>query len=199
MIAGLSGVIKIRGTDRVIVDVHGVYYECMASLNTLDHIGEPGDQVELVAYTHVREDALKLYGFADYHEKRIFLELISVSGIGPKLALNILSGIPAEEFGRAVVSSDIARLTSLPGVGKRTAERIVVELKERLGKILDLVPEDVRAAVRFVAEDELISALANLGYKSKIIEKVIIKIAKKFPPDTRVEDLIRAALREMQK
>lgn len=198
MIAGLKGKIHTRGADEVIIDVGGVYYSCIVSLSTLSAVGEVGDEVELIVHTHVREDALQLFGFSTMDEKRIFLALVSVSGIGPKLAQNILSGLPVDELGRAVVNGDVVRLTKIPGVGKKTAERIVLELKEKLIKVLALTPEDRVAATGFVVGDELVSALANLGYKPKQVDKIVARLEASQPADARLEDLIRAGLRELQ-
>lgn len=198
MIAGLKGKIHEKEIDHLVLDVNGVYYECLASLPTLGAIGEIGDTVELVIYTHVREDALQLFAFLNKREKKLFLSLVSVSGIGPKLGLNILSGLPAEELGKAVVDGNVARLVKIPGVGKKTAERIVLELKEKLSKLLALEPEDVKMEESFTVEDELSSALTNLGYKPKQVNQVIKKLSNRFDKNTRLEELIRAALVEIQ-
>lgn len=198
MIAGLRGIVHSKGTDQVVIDVNGVRYACMVSLTTLGKIGEPGEKVELVVHTHVREDALQLFGFSSERERRVFLALISVSGIGPKLAQNMLSGASADELGRAVVSADLHHLTAIPGIGKKTAERIVLELRERLMKILALTPDEAKPAARFDVEDELVSALLNLGYKEKHVWKTVEKLANRYTPDAGVEELIRSALREMR-
>jgi len=198
MIAGLKGIIHEKQVDHLVIDVSGVRYECLAALSTLGAVGEVGEDVELVIHTHVREDAFQLYGFLNSKEKKLFLSLVSVSGIGPKLGLNILSGLPAEELGRAVVDGNVARLVKIPGVGKKTAERIVLELKEKLSKLLALDPEAIKAEENFDTEDELSSALTNLGYKPKQVSLVIKKLSARFDKNTSLEKLIRAALVEMQ-
>jgi Holliday junction DNA helicase RuvA len=134
VIAYLSGALLEKHLQRLIVDVNGVGYDVLVPLSTMYAIGEPGSPVALRIYTHVREDALQLFGFATPLEQALFERLISVSGIGPKLALAVLSGIEPADLSRAIRSSDIARLTRIPGVGKKTAERLVVELKDRLPK-----------------------------------------------------------------
>ncbi len=166
VIAYLSGVLLEKHLQRLIVDVNGVGYDVLVPLSTMYVIGEPGSKVALRIYTHVREDALQLFGFATPLEQALFERLISVSGIGPKLALAVLSGIEPAELSRAIRSSDIARLTRIPGVGKKTAERLVVELKDRLPKADTVEPvpggadgDDVR--------DDLLSALENLGYHAQ--------------------------------
>jgi len=198
MIAGLKGIIHEKQVDHLVIDVSGVRYECLVALSTLGALGEVGEEVELVIHTHVREDAFQLYGFLNSKEKKLFLSLVSVSGIGPKLGLNILSGLPAEELGRAVVDGNVARLVKIPGVGKKTAERIVLELKEKLSKLLALDPEAIKAEENFDTEDELSSALTNLGYKPKQVSLVIKKLSARFDKNTSLEKLIRAALVEMQ-
>ncbi|RJO70308.1 MAG: Holliday junction branch migration protein RuvA, partial [Myxococcales bacterium] len=122
-----------------------------------------------------------------------------VSGIGPKLALAMLSGLPARALAQAVVNSDLPRLISIPGVGRKTAERVLVDLREPLAKLLALAPEPIGEGGGLAAGDELLSALVNLGYKERIVRRVIEKLAKRFPPETPLEELIRAALHEMQK
>jgi Holliday junction DNA helicase RuvA len=198
MIAGLCGTVVAREPDRVLIDVSGVRYECFVSLSTLGDIGEEGERVELITYLHVREDALVLYGFSTMREKRLFKALIGVSGIGPKLASTILSGLPVEDLGQAVVSGNLARITSIPGVGKKMGERMILELAEPLKKLMNFDVIDAPKPSGLAKEAELISALINLGYKEKVVRKLVDRLAETFSPDARFEDLIRAALREMQ-
>jgi len=132
MIARLSGTLLDKAADTVIVDVGGVGYLVHLSLQSMTRLPAEGARVDLRTYTHVREDALQLYGFAGDDEERLFHLLIGVSGVGPRLALNVLSGMPAAELAEAIVESEIPRLTRIAGVGKKTAERLVVELKDKL-------------------------------------------------------------------
>jgi len=192
VIAHLTGTLHEKQLQRVIVDVGGVGYDVLVPLSTMYTLGDPGSGVVLRIHTHVREDALQLYGFATALEQVLFERLISVSGIGPKLALSVLSGIEPAELTRAIRSSDLARLTRIPGVGKKTAERLVVELKDRLpgGDIVPTAPlkpgDDVR--------DDLLSALTNLGYQRAGIEKTVDKVLAS-AEDRSFEPLLRATLK----
>ena len=175
MIAHLSGVLRDKQLQRLIVDVGGVGYDVVVPLSTMYAIGDTGATVNLRIHTHVREDALQLFGFSTALEQTLFERLISVSGIGPKVALAILSGIEPAELTRAIRSSDVARLTRIPGVGKKTAERVVLELKDRLPQPTAAEPaaapgpdDDVRA--------DLLSALVNLGYHRANVEKTVDKV-----------------------
>jgi Holliday junction DNA helicase RuvA len=175
VIAHLSGTILAKQVQRLIVDVGGVGYDVVVPLSTMYAIGDTGAAVNLRIHTHVREDALQLFGFATTLEQALFERLISVSGIGPKVALAILSGIEPAELTRAIRSSDVARLTRIPGVGKKTAERVVLELKDRLPQGPASEPsapavdgDDVRA--------DLLSALVNLGYHRANVEKTVDKV-----------------------
>ena len=190
MIAYLSGVLLEKHLRRLIVDVNGVGYDVLVPLSTMYVIGEPGSRAALRIYTHVREDALQLFGFATPLEQALFERLISVSGIGPKLALSVLSGIEPAELSRAIRSSDIARLTRIPGVGRKTAERLVVELKDRLPKADSVEPVAEADDVR----DDLLSALENLGYPRNSVEKTVDKVLRS-AEDRTFEPLLRATLK----
>ena len=174
MIAHLSGVLGDKDTrrpQRLIVDVQGVGYEVWAPLPTVYALGDTGARVSLRIHTHVREDALQLFGFATALEHSLFERLIGVSGVGPKLALAVLSGLDPRDLVRAIRGSDIARLTGIPGVGRKTAERLIVELKDRVeADAPDLAPAVTPGdALR----DDLISALANLGYQRAAADKAV--------------------------
>ena len=192
MIAHLTGTLHEKQLQRLIVDVGGVGYDVLVPLSTMYAIGEAGSRVTLRIYTHVREDALQLFGFATTLEQTLFERLISVSGIGPKVALSVLSGIEPAELTRAIRSSDLVRLTRIPGVGKKTAERIVLELKDRLPDTGAQEPapstpvDDVR--------DDLLSALINLGYQRASIEKTVDKVLAA-AEDRSFEPLLRATLK----
>jgi Holliday junction DNA helicase RuvA len=157
VIARLAGRIVTKGPSRMVVDVHGVGYEVFVSLSTFSATPAEGNDVALDIHTHVREDAISLYGFSSSRERIIFEKLIGISGIGPKLAVTILSGAAVDELIGAIRRNDLGRLTAIPGVGKKTAERIVVELKD---KLKDFAEGPTRGA----AESDVLSALENLGY-----------------------------------
>ena len=194
MIARLRGTLVDKAPSRVVVDVGGVGYDVQVPLSTFYGIGDPGTALSLRIHTHVREDQLALYGFAADLELIMFEKLIAVSGIGPKLALSVLSGIEPRDLAGAIQRNDLARLTSIPGVGKKTAERICVELRDRLPKTIDAAPASPADSMR----EDLISALSNLGYHRQAIDKVIDKL-----PDSkgepRFEDVLRAALKDLSR
>lgn len=199
MIAFLRGRILDKQPNRIIVDVQGVGYEVHVPLSTYYDVGDPGADVTLRVHTHVREDALQLYGFLTTLEQQLFERLIATSGIGPKLAVAVLSGIDPSELVAAVQSGDVVRLTAIPGVGRKTAERIVLELKDRLAHIV--VPADIAPAADAADErlrDDLLSALLNLGYHRTIAEKAVDATLKTNGAPT-LEQGIRAALRELMR
>ena len=194
MIARLFGRVADKQPNRLIVDVSGVGYDVQVPLSTYYVAGDVGSEMALRIHTHVREDQLALYGFASELELTMFEKLIAVSGIGPKLALSVLSGIEPRELAGAIQRNDIARLTAIPGVGKKTAERICVELRDRLPKTIDAAPASPGDSLR----EDLISALANLGYHRQAIDKVLDKLlgAKS---DGKFEDVLRAALKDLSR
>jgi holliday junction DNA helicase RuvA len=197
MIAFLRGRVLEKHPNRVIVDVAGVGYDVAVPLSTFYIAGDVGADIALRIHTHVREDQLALFGFATALELTVFERLIAVGGIGPKLALSVLSGIESRELVSAIQHSDLARLTRIPGVGKKTAERIVVELRDRLPK--DAEAAGVGApppAPGDELRDDLVSALTNLGYHRQAIDKVLDKVIE---TDQRFEDVLRSALRELSR
>jgi len=196
MIALLRGRLAEKRPSRVVVDVAGVGYDVAVPFSTFYRLGEPGDEVALRIHTHVREDTLALYGFATVLEQQIFERLIGISGIGPKVALAVLSGIEVADLVRAVQTGDVARLTSIPGVGKKTAERIGLELKDRLPVATDIA---AAADVARPADDlrgDLLSALANLGYHRPLAEKAVDAALKHLDRPT-FEVALKQALREL--
>lgn len=202
MIAHLRGKILDKHPNRIVVDVNGVGYEVFVPLSTFYGIGEPGAELALRIHTHVREDSLSLFGFATLLEQELFERLIGVSGIGPKLALAVLSGIEPPELVRAVERADVARLTAIPGIGKKTSERIVLELKDRMPRA------KVAAAAGASAppeppplRDDLVSALVNLGYHRPLAEKAVDAATRTLgaSPDAGFERLLKTALRELAK
>jgi Holliday junction DNA helicase RuvA len=195
VIAHLSGTLLEKHVQRLVVDVHGVGYDVHVPLSTFYAAGEPGASVTLRIHTHVREDALQLFGFATALEQQLFERLISVSGIGPKLALSVLSGIEPTALVTAIRGNDLGRLTRIPGVGKKTAERLVVELRDRLAKLDETAVSDVEAAPSGT-RDDLLSALANLGYQRALAERAVDTVLRR-DVDASFEDLLRAALKAL--
>ena len=198
MIAFLRGTILEKTPQRLIIDVGGVGYEVLVPLSTYFDAAEPGSvtPVSLHVHTHVREDALQLFGFASRFELDLFTRLIGISGIGPKLALAVLSGIEPAELVRAVRTQNIARLTSIPGIGKKTAERIGLELKDRLPEAFgaaDPAPLSPNDQVRA----DLLTALANLGYPRPSAEKAAETVLRDASTGHTLESALRAALKEL--
>lgn len=193
MIASLKGVLSHKSIDRIIVDVHGIGCSVAVPLGTFYKLPDTGSQVHLVIHTHIAQDAVKLFGFMDYREKDIFQLLISVSGIGTRLAINILSGISPEDLAGAISDGDLGRLVGIPGVGKKTAERMIFELKDKITK---LVSSETSAGTpdRLVREEAL-SALINLGYKSNIAKDAIDKVIKKTGRKLTLEILLTESLK----
>lgn len=200
MIASLTGVLQIkdaRRPQRIVVDVTGVGYEVWAPLHTIYALGDPGARVTLRIHTHVREDVLQLFGFATDLEQNLFERLIGVSGVGPKLALAVLSGLEPQELVRAIRSNDLGRLTAIPGVGRKTAERLVVDLKDRLaqedvggGPTAPLAPAD---SIR----EDVLSALANLGYQRATAEKAADRVLGRDGEPAAFEQTLRDVLKEL--
>ena len=200
MIAFLRGRIVDKQPNRIIIDIQGVGYDVHVPLSTFYEIGEVGTDIALRVHTHVREDALQLYGFLTELERQLFERLIAISGIGPKLAVAVLSGMDPRDLVTAVQRADIARLTGIPGVGKKTAERIVLELKDRLTQIVMPAAADTAplasGADRLRAD--LLSALQNLGYHRPQAEKAI-EAAVKSMTDATFEQALKSALRELMR
>jgi Holliday junction DNA helicase RuvA len=202
VIAHLRGSILEKHPNRIVIDVNGVGYDVFVPLSTFYGLGEPGAAIALRIHTHVREDAFLLYGFATLLEQELFERLIGVSGIGAKVALAVLSGIEPQELIRAIERGDLARLTAIPGVGKKTSERIVLELKDRLPRAAATTAAAGAAAPAApVLRDDVVSALVNLGYHRPLAEKAAeaaIKTIGSFS-DAGFERLLRQALREVAK
>jgi len=203
VIAQLRGRILEKHPNRIVVDVGGVGYDVSVPLSTFYGLGEPGADVALRIHTHVREDLIALYGFATLLEQELFERLIGIGGIGPKVALSVLSGIEPLELIRAIERADHARLTAIPGVGKKTAERIVLELKDRLPRpqvaaVLaggaGVPVDDDGAAMR----DDVLSALVNLGYHRPLAERAVASALKQ-APGAGFESILKQALREISK
>jgi holliday junction DNA helicase RuvA len=193
VIAHLRGRVLRKSPQEVVVDVDGIGYKVAIPVSTFYRLGEEGTEVSLRVHTHVREDALALFGFLTAHEQDLFERLIQVAGVGPKLAVNILSGIEAAELAAALRTSDVARLTRIPGVGKKTAERLVVDLKDKMPPVLTPAQE-AETLPPATPKEDLLSALAHLGYSRGEAERGVDRALRE-DGDGRFEDLLRRALR----
>ncbi|HEX8248410.1 MAG TPA: Holliday junction branch migration protein RuvA [Pyrinomonadaceae bacterium] len=206
MISYLSGKLLEKQANSVIVDVGGVGYEVTIPLSTFYELGEEGTDVALRIYTHVREDALQLFGFKSERERQLYLKLISVQGIGAKSGISMLSGMSAEEIVTAIRTDNLARLTSIPGVGKKTAERLVIELRDKLNEFtaqtaLERAASGTAAQTELPADavyDDALSALVNLGYQRNAAEKAL-KQAIKDGTEISVQKLLRKSLQLLAK
>lgn len=194
MIARIRGTLASKSPERLIVDVHGVGYQVFVSLNSFYALPEVGQPVTLLTHTHVRDDALQLFGFVDAAEKELFLLLIDVAGIGPRLALNILSGTPTDQLLDALQAGDLVRLVAIPGVGKKTAERMVLELRDKV-KNTRAARGDAPTSGADHGCDEAISALVNLGYRRNEAERAVR--AAEADGAEEIESLIRSALKRL--
>jgi Holliday junction DNA helicase RuvA len=204
MIAHLSGTLLSKQATSVILDVGGVGYEVTIPLSTFYDLEEPGSTVHLRIYTHVREDALQLFGFKTLRERELFLRLISVSGIGPKLGITLLSGMSADEMIASIRTNNLARLTLIPGIGRKTAERLVVELREKVASLssaqledeLGAKPEVMPISTEDSVRSDALSALLNLGYQRSPAEKAIDSVLTE-EGEMTVESVLRRALRKL--
>jgi Holliday junction DNA helicase RuvA len=207
MIAYLSGTLLSKQATSAIVDVGGVGYDVAIPLSTFYELGEVGAPVQLRVYTHVREDTLQLFGFKTARERELFLQLISVSGVGPGLAIKLLSGMNADEMVGAIRTNNLARLVSVPGVGRKTAERLVVDLRDKIAALSSPALEEEFAAKAAAAgaptsgdsiRNDALSALANLGYQKAAAEKAITRALDE-GGELSVEMVLRRSLRSLAK
>lgn len=189
MIAYLKGKLIVKEPNRVVVETGGVGYAAVISVSTFTGIGEIGAPVELFIHTHLTDESISLFGFATARERETFLKLIHVSGIGPKLAVNILSGISPDDLEEAVRSSDISRLTLVPGIGKKTALRLAMELQDKLDK-----KEKVLAAKDSPEKADLTSALLNMGFRRKEVERAVDETLAALGRDAGIDKLLRECL-----
>ncbi len=194
MIAHLRGQILAKSPNSVVVECAGVGYELAISVATFTELGNEGTTAALHVHTHVREDALALFGFAEVTEKRLFEKLLTISGIGPKLAITVLSGISAERLVGAIRGGDHATLTKIPGIGKKTAERVVLELKDKLDDLQGTAAPAVAAQSLGAVADDVLSALVNLGYPRPAAQKAVESAAKDEAAAQDFETLFRAAM-----
>ena len=202
MIAALTGTLVGKSPQSLILDVHGVGYEVFTSLQTYYRLPEPKETVHLHIHTHVREDALNLYGFLGSEEKAAFLFVTSVSGIGPRLALALLSGLTVRELASAIRASDAKRLCAVPGVGQKTAARLILELQDKMATLAATeAPASAAREPAATAADDALSALVNLGYQPAAAREAIRQIEQSAPPGGMlpVEALLREALRRLSR
>jgi Holliday junction DNA helicase RuvA len=204
LIAKLTGKLDQKQPNTIIIDVGGVGYEVTIPVSTFYELGEPGSDVSLRIHTNVREDAIQLFGFWTAREKELFLRLTSVSGIGPKLAITMLSGMAAAELISAIRGNDIARLTTVPGVGRKTAERLVVELRDKLAKMtFDEGEQELVAAHAAGSDEEAIredttAALMSLGYPKAVAEKAVASALREEGSRT-IEAVLKRALKRLSR
>ena len=196
MIDSIKGTLVKKNPTSVIIDIGGIRLGIPITLATFEKIPDPNQAVELLTYLHVREDIMELYGFYDDHERDVFMQLNSISGIGPRSAMNILSGTDPIEFKKKIIDSDVASLTSIPGIGTKTAKRIIVELKDKF------TDQDTGSDLDFLLEssdkdkiDDVTKVLISLGYKRSAINQVIKKLVTKDGLDDNIEDIIKRALK----
>lgn len=197
MIAHLKGILNHKSPIYIVVDVNGVGYQVFVPLSTYYALPEPGETVFLKIHTHLREDALKLFGFLTDEEQMIFQKLISISKVGPKMALSILSGMSPQDLMTAVTHHDIARIATIPGVGRKTAERLSLELKDKLAGITVEFAHSAGPSSHIGVLDDALSALINLGYKRPEAEKALKSIWEKNGKETSLEDLIKESLNQL--
>jgi Holliday junction DNA helicase RuvA len=198
MIASLSGILKVKTPTEVLIDVNGVGYGVIIPLSTFEKLGDLDSHVSLFTHLHVREDALQLYGFATTEERFLFKLLISVSGIGPKIAQGILSGISVTDLKSHIAKEDLAAITAIPGVGRKTAERLIVELRDKVGKLAEHVPSAAMSPADREADmrQEALLALTSLGYNRPVAEKAIRQVLNESAgTGISLQDLIKRALR----
>jgi Holliday junction DNA helicase RuvA len=206
MIAHLSGKLLLKGATSVVIDVGGVGYEVTIPLSTAYELGETGSDVSLRIYTHVREEALQLYGFQTGRERELFTLLISVSGIGTKSAIAMLSSMNADEIAGAIRTNNLARLTSVPGIGRKTAERLVIELRDKILQISSPALDETIAAGNGKAQkpsldtvyDDALEALVSLGYAKPVADRAL-KTAMTDGGEISVQALLRRSLRNLSK
>lgn len=195
MIAQLNGRLAQKLPGEIVVDVAGVGYQVFIPFNVFYQLPEIGSDITLQIHTHLREDALQLFGFRDLGEKQVFLLLNGVTGIGPKLALNILSGIPADDLSRALKEGDQVRLVAIPGVGKKLAERMIVELKDKFATLAPISTDAAKRDDRNQLMQDAVSALINLGYKKPEAEKTVREVLKN--GDRSLESLLKETLQRI--
>lgn len=193
MISYVRGVLDHKEPNRVIVDVNGVGYEVFVPLSTYQELPAIGGQVKLHTHHHVREDSMNLYGFLSSEEKEVFEMVLSISGVGSKVALSILSSMSVDEFRRAVAQGDMKALTKIPGIGKKSAERMVLELKDKIGKVR--IDERMLRILEAESTNDAVSALLSLGASQSAAEYAVYRAERLLGEEAKIEDLVSQALK----
>lgn len=198
MISFVSGKLISKSPTLVVIQSGGFGFEVCISLNTFRQLGDVGSEIHLLTYLYVREDLMQLFGFMNHAEKKLFLKLISISGIGPKMAQGILSGISVSDFVEAVLSENVTALTRIPGIGKKTAQRLIFDLKERLAgeDVVGSETKDAASPSQRSVNEEALLAMISLGYPRLAAEKAIRRVRSKNKMNLTVEDLITRSLAE---
>lgn len=199
MISHIEGILDHIESDRIVIDVSGVGYEIIAAKSTLLNLPKPGSKIKMVTYLNVKEDILQLYGFSSKEEKSLFKHLISVSGIGPKGAMNILSAFEINKLVIAITKSDIDLLSSAPGIGKKTAQRIVIELKEKIAKAYCLETGEtlMSGSDEHASVKDAVSALIALGYSGKEARQAVLNSGLNLSEKSSIEEIIRKSLKNL--
>ncbi len=195
MIALLNGKLVTKTTDSVIVDVGGVGYEVFIPLSTYYKLPEPESPVTLRTHTYIKDDSIQIYGFLSAEEKEVFQHLLCVSGVGPRLARNILSGISVEDLVTSITRGDLAKVNSIPGVGAKTAQRLVLELKDKLKAMAARSYKALEPDITDTIAGDVVSALINLGYRQPQAESAVKKARTKLGPDLGFEELLKESLK----
>lgn len=196
MIGYITGKIISKKPTQSLIDVNGIGYLVNTSINTFEKISEEGEQISLYTFLSVKEDSLTLYGFYTISEKELFEILISINGVGPKLAQGILSGISSAEFKDAISNSNVSRLIAIPGVGKKTAERMMIELRDKIDKVSE--SDSKLSSETFTIKDDAVAALIGLGYNQKTADKIIRSLLEE-NANLTIEDLIKESLKNLNK
>ena len=197
MIEQIRGILIHKSPTFCVLDCHGIGLGLHISLNSFGRLGEPGQEALLLTHLIVRDDSLQLYGFADQEERELFRKLITVSGIGPRLAIAILSGLNPSDLVQAIANEDYQLLTHVPGVGKKTAQRVVLELKEKLVKTKEAAVTQISSVQPSTLREEALLALVTLGYKHHEALKAINKVLSRVDGELPLEEIIKLALKEI--
>ncbi len=199
MIAYLKGTVHAKSPEQLIVDVRDVGYSLEISTQTFEELPAEGEEIELLVYHHVTDNDQRLFGFITQNEKDLFELLITVKGVGPKLGLTILSGLPAEQITGAIVQEDKSALSKIKGIGKKTAQRMILELKDKMSEMVDATYSSGGATVSSNIKDEAVSALQSLGFKKRDSEEAVTLAARGDDLDGNVQELVKKALSQLDK
>lgn len=199
MIAYLKGTLALKATEAIIIDVHDVGYEVEISSQTFEQLPAEGKELKLLIHHHITDNDQRLFGFFSNDEKELFELLNAVKGVGPKLGLKILSGLPAAQIIQAIVQSDKAALSQISGIGKKTAERMILELKDKIGEMATAASGQSKVSVGGNLKEEAVSALESLGFKKRDAEKAVVAAARENSADGDVQVLIKNALSQLKR